>query len=53
MKAEAEVAKLIEKGHTAFLVEAQPAHKSGTWYRVRVGYFNNLLGAREYQKRLP
>ena len=52
-KAAQEISKLTAAGHSAFMVEATPPHKKETWYRVRIGYFDNLEGAREYQKRIP
>lgn len=50
--AESEKNKLISAGHNAFLVAAEPKHKRGTWYRVRIGFFNSLSEAKDYQKSL-
>lgn len=50
--AERELKKLLDNGHKAFIVEAQPfGERKGTWYRVRIGYFNSLDEAKEVQKR--
>ncbi|MBN1300345.1 MAG: SPOR domain-containing protein [Melioribacteraceae bacterium] len=50
--AEKEVERLKRSKHNAFIVEARPKHKQGVWYRVRVGYFNTLQEAKDYQKRV-
>ncbi len=50
--AEQEVRRLKAKGHNAYYVEAHPRNKRGTWYRVRIGYFNSREEAREYQRNL-
>ena len=47
-KAAMEVNKLRADGHSAFYYIYQPSPNSERWFRVRVGYFNNLQGAREY-----
>lgn len=50
--AERERDKLKAKGHNAFIVEAQPfGENRGTWYRVRVGYFDTLQEARSEQRK--
>lgn len=51
-KANEEVAKLIDKGHTAFWIEALSEVTGNTRYRVRIGYFESLIAAKEYQKRI-
>lgn len=51
-KAQREVEKLKNAGHNAYYILAKPLHKSGSWYRVRIGFFSSLEGAREYQKRI-
>lgn len=48
--ADQEVNRLRNKGHNAYLVEAQPQHKRGTWYRVRIGYFNSLNEAKSAER---
>jgi cell division protein FtsN len=48
--ADQEVSRLKNTGHNAYIVEAQPKHKRGTWYRVRVGYFNSLNEAKSAQR---
>lgn len=42
IKAEAEVNKLKVKGENAFITEVEIPSKGGTWYRVRIGYFQTL-----------
>lgn len=51
-KAESEISKLKAQGHNAFLVEAYVNKQRGTWYRVRIGYFNSAQEAETYQKKL-
>ncbi len=51
-KANEEVAKLIDKGHTAFWVEALSDVTGNVRYRVRIGYFESLMAAKEYQKKI-
>ena len=41
-KAEDEAAELRMQGYDAFVVIANLPDLDGTWYRVRVGYFNTL-----------
>src|SRR4030042_1765325 len=50
--AESEAQKLRSRGHNAFVVEAYIPQKGGTWYRVRIGYFNSEMEANEYRKRM-
>lgn len=50
--AESEAEKLRSSGHNAFVVEAYIPSKRGTWYRVRIGYFNSLQETRDYQRKL-
>jgi hypothetical protein len=50
--AEKEVAKLIKKGHVAFIVSAFIPSKNATWHRVRVGSFKSLHEAKIYQSNL-
>lgn len=50
-RADKEVARLKSKGENAFIVEANIPSKGGTWYRVRVGYFNSLEETENYLKR--
>lgn len=47
-KAEKAVRRLKQKGDKAFITEAEIPSKGGTWYRVRVGYFNSLSEAEKY-----
>ncbi len=47
--AENAVRKLKNRGHNAFITEAYIPQKGGTWYRVRIGYFNSYNEARNYQ----
>jgi OOP family OmpA-OmpF porin len=51
-KANEQVEKLKSQGHNAFIVEAYVPQKQGTWYRVRVGFFNSLEEAKAYQSKL-
>ena len=51
-KASEEVEKLITKGHPAFWVEAKSEETGKIRYRVRIGYFDTLNGAKGYQKRI-
>jgi len=41
-KAEAEMKRLKAEGYNAFIVIADLPELDGTWYRVRIGYFNSL-----------
>ena len=47
-KAEKAVNRLKQKGQKAFITEANIPAKGGTWYRVRVGYFNSVAEAEKY-----
>ena len=49
-KAEEQVGKLKREGHSAFMVETYLPSKGGTWYRVRIGYFNSLQETENYMK---
>jgi len=51
-KAESEAAKLKVQGHNAFISEAYVSERKGTWYRVRIGYFNSIEETEAYQKKL-
>jgi cell division septation protein DedD len=51
-KAESEAAKLKALGHNAFISEAYVSERKGTWYRVRIGYFNSIEETETYQKKL-
>jgi len=51
-KAESEAAKLKSQGHNSFIVEAFVNKRRGTWYRVRIGYFDTLEEAEAYQSKL-
>ncbi|MCK9282113.1 MAG: SPOR domain-containing protein [Melioribacteraceae bacterium] len=50
--AESEADRLIATGHKAFVQEAFVSQRRGTWYRVRIGYFNSLQEAKDYQNNL-
>jgi OOP family OmpA-OmpF porin len=50
--AEKEVKKLIDRGHSAFRVEAKNEKNGEIMHRVRIGYFKNLSGARDYLNRI-
>ncbi len=50
-KAESEVKRLISKGHDAFMEETQIPRR-GTWYRVRIGYFNSLQETEQYMRSM-
>ncbi|MBU1680733.1 MAG: SPOR domain-containing protein [Bacteroidetes bacterium] len=50
--AQNEMKKFKNKGYDSFIVEARPSHKSGVWFRVRVGYFSTLEEAKSVQKKL-
>ena len=41
-KAESEKNRLLSRGVNSFVVAANSPDLEGTWYRVRVGYFNSL-----------
>ncbi|OGV06297.1 MAG: hypothetical protein A2499_15665 [Stygiobacter sp. RIFOXYC12_FULL_38_8] len=51
-KAESEATKLKAQGHNAFIVEAFVNERRGTWYRVRIGYFDSIEETEAYQKKL-
>lgn len=51
-KAEREASKLKSKGHNAFITEAYVSGKGGTWYRVRVGYFNSAEETENYLAKM-
>ncbi len=51
-KAEEEALRLKKLGHNSFISEAYIANKGGTWYRVRIGYFNSLEETEQYMKRM-
>lgn len=51
-KAEEEAARLKRAGHNAFITEAYIANKGGTWYRVRIGYFNSADETELYMNRM-
>jgi OOP family OmpA-OmpF porin len=52
-KAVREVDRLQARGENAFIVEVNNLHGlEGTWYRVRIGYFNSLQEARENRARV-
>jgi OOP family OmpA-OmpF porin len=46
-KAETEANKLKSKGYKTFITTANLPELDGTWYRVRIGYFNTLDEAKK------
>lgn len=42
IKAEAEMKRMQSAGYNSFIVIAELPELDGTWYRVRIGYFNSL-----------
>lgn len=50
--AESEADKLKAAGHKAYVQEAYIDARRGTWYRVRIGFFNTLQEAQDYQNNL-
>jgi len=51
-KAEAESKKLAAKGYDSFIVIADLPELDGTWYRVRVGYFNSVDEANKVREKI-
>ena len=52
-KAQSEVNRLRTRGFNAFVIEAKNIPDlEGTWYRVRIGYFQSLIEARENKANL-
>lgn len=51
-KAEAEAKKLQSEGYNAFIVIADSPDLDGTWYRVRVGYYNSFDEASRVRARV-
>lgn len=51
-QAEAEVKRLNNAGHNAFLLEAYLPNKGGNWYRVRIGYFDSVTEAEGYRRNM-
>ncbi len=51
-KAEREMTRLQNEGHSSFLVETYLPNKGGTWYRVRIGYFSSLEETENYLERM-
>ncbi|MCX7875546.1 MAG: SPOR domain-containing protein [Melioribacteraceae bacterium] len=49
--AEVEVNRLRSLGFNAFITEAYLPQKGGTWYRVRIGYFNSEKEAYDFMKK--
>ncbi len=45
------VEKLYENGFNAFVVKAFLPQLGGTWYRVRIGFFDTLKEAKEFLKK--
>ena len=51
-KADKEASKFKTKGYNAFVMKAKVPGKGGTWFRVRIGYFDTLEETEEYMKRM-
>ena len=51
-KAESEVMRLESDGYNAFIVIAELSELDGTWYRVRVGYYNTFNEANRIRERV-
>jgi OOP family OmpA-OmpF porin len=51
-KAESEAKRLESEGYNAFIVIADSPDLEGTWFRVRVGYFNSLDEANKIRERV-
>ena len=51
-KADQEVAKLRENGHPAFYILTQVGENKENWFRVRIGFFDNLQGTKDYIRRI-
>lgn len=51
LRAEQDAEKYRRQGANVFIVEANLPELDGTWYRVRIGYFNTLTEARENRTR--
>lgn len=50
--AETQKKKLIKLGYTAFITKVYIKKKRGTWYRVRIGYFDTLKEAKKIQREI-
>jgi OOP family OmpA-OmpF porin len=51
-KAESEVKRLQDQGYNAFIIIAELPDLDGTWYRVRVGYFNTFEEASKVREKI-
>jgi OOP family OmpA-OmpF porin len=51
-KAESEAMRLESEGYNAFIVIADLPELDGTWYRVRVGYYNTFDEANRIRERV-
>jgi OOP family OmpA-OmpF porin len=52
-RAQREVRRLISGGYDAFMIEVSNLPGlQGTWYRVRVGYFDSITQARKHRENL-
>jgi OmpA-OmpF porin, OOP family len=51
-KAAREVEKLRANGHSAFFILYQSKQDNQRWFRVRIGFFDNLQGTKEYLNRV-
>ena len=51
-KAESEAKRLESDGYNAFIVIAELPELDGTWYRVRVGYYNTFDEANRIRERV-
>lgn len=52
IKAEAEMKKMQSAGYNSFIVIANLPELDGTWYRVRIGYFNSLDEAKKVKSKM-
>jgi len=50
-QAEKEIERLKKDNHTGVIHKVHISRSKGTWYRVRVGYFNTFEEANRYKKK--
>jgi outer membrane protein OmpA-like peptidoglycan-associated protein len=51
-KAESEAKRLQDQGYNAFIIIAELPDLDGTWYRVRIGYFNTFEEASKVREKI-
>ena len=51
-RAEKEAERFRRMGANAFVVKVNLPNLSGTWYRVRIGYFNSLSEAQREKAKI-